>query len=122
MSNQQTVAILGASSDLNRYSYKAFQLLKEFGHNVLLISPKLESLEGYPVYASLNLAPQADTLTMYVGPAVSSKMTEEILRYRPRRIIFNPGSENIELQETLSAAGIKVEEACTLVLLKTHQF
>jgi hypothetical protein len=36
---------------------------------------------------------------------------------KPKRIIFNPGTENPELQRMAIQAGIKPIEACTLVML-----
>lgn len=119
----QNVAILGASDNPERYAYKAFHMLKEYGHKPFPVHPTLTTLEGTPVVAHLrDLKTPIDTLTMYVGPKISSGLTSEILALRPRRVIFNPGSENPELQKVLAATGIAVEEACTLVLLRTHQF
>lgn len=65
---------------------------------------------------------EADTITVYVNPSVSSGLEEAFLRARPRRVIFNPGAENPDLADRLREAGIEVEEACTLVLLNTGQF
>ncbi len=120
---QQKVAILGASSNPDRYSYKAFHMLKHYGHLPVPVSPKLKDLEGTPVLASLSdIRTPIDTLTMYVGPDLSNQLKNEILSLKPKRVIFNPGSENSVLQEELQKAGIHVVEACTLVLLKTDQF
>ena len=63
-----------------------------------------------------------DTLTMYVGPAISTGVADKIVALRPGRVIFNPGTENPELQGKLDGAGIPWEEACTLVLLNTGQY
>ena len=63
-----------------------------------------------------------DTITVYVNPAISDKYEKDILKVHPKRVIFNPGAENPKLAQHLSAAGIKVENACTLVLLRTDQF
>ena len=96
----QMVAILGASDNPERYSYKAFQMLKEYKHSPLPISPKLKELEGIKVYGSIGeISEKIDTLTMYVGPELSTKLKLEILKANPRRIIFNPGSENDLLQK-----------------------
>ncbi len=117
------VAILGASDNPERYAFKAFKMLKEYGHTPLPVTPKLTVLDGTPVYSMLDEVPRpVDTLTMYVGPAVSSSMLGQIISLKPRRVIFNPGAENPDLQNKLASAGILVEEACTLVLLKTNQF
>ena len=123
MKTAQTVAILGASADTDRYAFKAQRLLKQCGHRILPINPKLKEIDGDTVLPSLAMvAEPVDTLTVYVRPALSSAMAEEILALAPRRVIFNPGAENPRLEETLRHAGIASEDACTMVLLRTHQF
>lgn len=119
----QKVAILGASPNQDRFSYRAFKMLQEYGHTVLPVTPKVKMLEGVPTYPNLSdiLGP-IDTLTMYVGAEVSSRLKDQILKLRPPRIIFNPGSENPALEEELTKAGLRCLHACTLVLLSTKQF
>ena len=120
---KQTVAILGASEKKERYSYLAFKMLQDYGHTPLPVSPRLKDLEGTPVVASLaHISSPVDTLTMYVGPDKSSALLQDIIKLKPKRVIFNPGSENPSLQKELAQNGIAVEEACTLVLLRTNQF
>jgi predicted CoA-binding protein len=117
------VAILGASNNPSRYSYLAFKKLLAHGHRPFPVSPKLKELEGVPVVAGLGeLREPIDTITMYVGPDKSSQMEREILALKPRRVIFNPGSENPKLASALREAGAEVENACTLVLLASGQF
>lgn len=120
---KETVVVLGASENPERYSYQAFQLLKKYGHQPIPVNPRLESLEGEKVYAKLgDVKQKVDTLTVYVSPEKSSALDKEILQLNPKRIIFNPGAENPELEKVCEAAGIDVERACTLVLLRTNQF
>ena len=119
----RSVVVLGASDNPERYSNKAVLLLKQHGYNVIPVNPKLTALEGFAVAPRLEDVAQAvDTVSVYVGPAVSSAMLAEIVALKPQRVIFNPGSENPELMELLVQQGIAVEPACTLVLLKTNQF
>ena len=118
----QTVAVFGASNNPERYSHMAVVLLKEHHHTVIPIHPALESIAGLPVVKSLREAPPVDTLTLYVGAAKLPAMTDEIVRLRPRRVIFNPGTESSEVQAALDTAGIPWLEACTLVMLRTGQF
>lgn len=119
----ERVVILGASDKADRYSHKAQLLLSEHGHEVVPVHPKLASIEGVPVVADLSLiAGPVDTVTMYLGPATSGGLADKIAALRPHRVIFNPGSENPPLAAKLEAAGIAVEEACTLVLLRTGQY
>ncbi len=118
------VVVLGASNDPTRYSNMAMVNLREKGFKRLPVHPRETEVDGEKVYASLKeLAGQKiDTVTMYVGAGLSSKMTDELVALKPRRVIFNPGSENPELQKKLSQEGVEVIEACTLVMLRTGQF
>ena len=118
----ENVAILGASDKVDRYSYKAHRLLLEHGHKTYLVSPKTEEVEGQKVFKSLSELKKIDTLTMYVSPKISDSMIDEIISLKPGRVIFNPGTENQSLMDSLSKAKIKFEEACTLVLLSTGQY
>jgi predicted CoA-binding protein len=119
----QKVAILGASKNPERYSHRAFSMLKDYGHSPLPVNPGFSELEGVPVFAKLtDIKDPVDTLTMYVGPDISAKLKNEILQLKPKRVIFNPGSENPALEKDLEKAGIHIVDACTLVLLRTNQF
>ena len=100
----------------------ALVLLREHGHHVIPIHPALQHINGLPVTKSLREVPAADTLTLYVGPARLAPMIDDIVRLRPGRVIFNPGTESPELQAALDAAGIPWVEACTLVMLRTRTF
>ncbi len=122
----EVVAVIGASSDPSRYSYKAISLLKEYGHRPIPVHPREESVQGIKVVHNLGELAQAkdkvDTITVYVNPAISDKYEKDILAVHPKRVIFNPGAENPRLEDTLTQNGIKVENACTLVLLRISQF
>ena len=120
---QQNVVILGASDNPERYSYKAFKSLKKHGHITFPVSPTLKSLEGSVVMSDLSeIKSNVDTLTMYVNPKISTELKNKIISLKPKRVIFNPGSENPALEAELKKTGIEVIEACTLVMLATNQF
>jgi uncharacterized protein len=117
------VAILGASNKPERYSHQAVVLLARKGHSVFPVNPALAEIEGHPVFKRLaDIPAPVHTVTMYVSPSHSIGMADQILAARPERVIFNPGTENPELEEKLAAGGIEIVHACTLVLLRTHQF
>jgi predicted CoA-binding protein len=122
----EVVAVLGASSDPSRYSYKAMEMLEEFGHKAIPVHPRETEVLGIRVFSSLgDLAQSAtkiDTVTVYVNPAISSKAQSDFIKLHPKRVIFNPGAENPELENILKSYGIEVQNACTLVLLRTHQY
>lgn len=120
MGTQERVAILGASADAERFSNQAQRMLKQHGHAVVPVSPKETLIDGEPVMPSLAaIEGPVDTLTLYVRPAISSQQEAEILALAPRRVVFNPGTENPPLEQALRAAGIACVEACTLVMLRT---
>lgn len=120
---KEKVAIIGASNKMDRYSNKAMHALEEHEHEVFLVHPRLQTIEGHNVYECLEgIEEDLDTITIYISPPLQKSIADEILSSRVKRVIFNPGTENPELAKRLEAAGIKVEEACTLVLLSTDQF
>ena len=117
------VAVLGASNKPERYSHQAVVLLAKKGHAVFPIHPALAEIDGHRVFKRLaDVSAPLHTVTMYVSPALSAGLAGEILAAKPARVIFNPGTENPELEEKLAAAGIDVLHACTLVMLRTGQF
>lgn len=119
----ERVVIIGASDNPERYSHQAQLLLRQHGHEVVPVHPKLAEIEGVPVVADVSaISGPVDTVTLYVGPQISLTLKDKLIALKPRRVIFNPGTENEALEESLIAAGIACEEACTLVLLRTGQF
>lgn len=119
----ETVAVIGASPIEERYSNKAIRLLSQYDHNPIPVAPKHEMIEGKKVYRSLGDIPdKVDTVTMYVKPSRQEEIIPEIVKLSPRRVIFNPNTENQGAYDTLKQAGIEVVEACTLVLLRTNQY
>jgi predicted CoA-binding protein len=119
----EKVAILGASDNPERYAHKAYKMLQEYGHQVYPVNPHIDKIEEDNVFPSLTALPdQVDTVTLYVNPQRLPPYLEQIKKLNPKRVIFNPGTESKEIEEELAKAGIKTEEACTLVLLRTNQF
>lgn len=120
----EVVAVIGASSDQNRYSHQAMLLLTEKGHEAIPVHPREEAILGKKVIHNLMdlVGKKIDTVTVYVNPEISNKYKDAILAIHPKRVIFNPGAENPELGLALTAKGILVEDACTLVLLRTGQY
>ena len=120
------VVVLGASSRPERYANMCMTLLGEKGHSAIPVNPKETMVLGHYCYQTLDAVkkdhPQVDTLTLYVNPDVSTQMEEEILSLKPKRVIFNPGTENHHLQRRLEAENVECIEACTLVMLRTGQF
>ena len=121
--SSETVAILGASRKPERYAFKAMELLKEYGHKPVPVNPAFDEILGEKCYPGIGAVPRPiDTVTLYLRPARSNPLIEEILSVNPRRIIMNPGAENETLAEQARDRGIEVIEGCTLVMLRTGTF
>jgi len=121
--SQMNVLIIGASQKEERYSHKAMKLLWEHGHKVLLFHPKLKQILGHKVINSWSEKfPPVDTITVYVNPLVLGKMKEAVANLKPRRMIFNPGTQDEQLLAYFQDKGIQTLQACTLVMLKTDRF
>ncbi len=115
--------IIGASHKKTRFSNKAMHMLMEHGHKVFLYHPKIAEIEGIPVVQDLSeVVNKIDTVTLYVRPELLKAMTDEVLSIRPKRIIFNPGTEDQDLMEGFRQAGIEVFEACTVVMLQADEY
>ncbi len=117
------VVVLGASAKPDRYSNQAVKLFAENGYNVIPVHPSGIPVNGLTTVKHLSeLNIPVDTLSIYVNASLSSSLKDEILDLSPGRIIFNPGTENDKLEKICQENNIIVEEACTLVLLKTNSF
>jgi predicted CoA-binding protein len=124
MSNKtHIVAVLGASAKPERYSNMAIHMLREYDHQVIPVHPKLDEIDGIPVVKHLGMIKErVDTLTLYVGPARSAGLADDIIALKPGRVIFNPGTESPELENLCLANDIPILKACTLVMLRCGQF
>lgn len=119
----ETVAVLGASPKVERYSNRAILELAQHGHRVLPVNPACDAIHGHPCYKNLEtIDSTVDTLTLYVGAARSAELQQAILGLKPKRIIMNPGAENDSLEQQAQTRGIEVVRGCTLVMLQTGQF
>ena len=114
--------VLGASTDPSRYANKAIKLLHSHNHEVVAVGLDEGSVSGVPIIHDVPVDGDIDTITLYLNPVRQKLYYDKILNLKPRRIIFNPGTENNELNKLANAEGIETEEACTLVLLNTGQY
>jgi predicted CoA-binding protein len=114
--------LIGASSNPERYSYKAIQMLLQQGYpcEALALRPghigDLVFQVGTPNFDSI------DTVTLYINAGHQATYIDYVISLKPRRIIFNPGTENPILVAAASKNNIHCEMACTLVLLQTGQY
>ncbi len=116
------VLILGASLNPQRYSWLALNDLVDAGHEVFAIGTREGELRGIDIKRDLIYESNLHTVTLYIGPQHQTAYFKYLVDLHPKRVIFNPGTENHKLEELLQDNGIETIHACTLVMLRTHQF
>ncbi|MFC4263380.1 CoA-binding protein [Ferruginibacter yonginensis] len=114
--------VLGASTNTERYSNMAVKKLQLHQHPVVAIGNKIGTINDTPIIKETPDINDVDTVTLYLNPTNQQPYYDYILSLHPKRIIFNPGTENKTLEKIATEKGIQTIEACTLVLLATNQF
>jgi predicted CoA-binding protein len=121
MKNKKTL-VLGASTKPERYAFKAIESLVANGHSVLAIGQHAGEVSGIKIQTKLIPIKNIDTVTLYLNPLRQREYYNYIIEAKPKRVVFNPGTENPQFYQLLQSNGIAVEVACTLVLLATNQY
>ncbi|MEH6304102.1 CoA-binding protein [Olivibacter sp. CPCC 100613] len=114
--------ILGATTNPARYAYLAANRLNAAGHEIVNIGIKKGSVAGVNIVPAGAPLPDIHTVTLYIGPKLQPQYYDYLMKTKPKRIIFNPGTENDELATLAKMNGIEPVYACTLVLLSTGQY
>jgi len=114
--------IIGASSNPTRYSFLAAQKLIYFGHQVLLIGRRAGSALGEEIHMEKVKWNDVDTVTLYINPRHQPDYYDYIISLNPKRVIFNPGTENSQFENILISKNIIPIQACTLVLLSIGEY
>lgn len=122
MATSKKTLVMGASSNPERYAYKAIKMLQRFGHPVVAVGKKEDEVDGLRIEKQQISFENVDTVTLYLNPMDQKQYYDYIIGLKPKRVIFNPGTENPELYTLLRQNGIEIEVACTLVLLSTNQY
>jgi len=121
MSTKKTL-VMGASENTDRYSNMAIRRLRQYDHPVLAVGLKNGKVLDVDIVSARPEFTDVDTVTLYVGPERLVADHDYILSLKPRRVIFNPGTEDGGFEGRLRNAGVEVVEACTLVMLSTGQY
>ena len=120
--NPKKTVLLGATENPSRYSYLAVEKLNRYNHPVIAIGKQAGRIGNTKIIAEHPDEKDVDTVTLYLNPRLQKQYYDYIISLHPKRIIFNPGTENDELAELAIKNNIKPMEACTLVLLSTGQY
>ena len=119
----KNVAVLCGSREFESYSYKTVELLREKGYHPVVVYPGGSPISDVAVKDSLKeILEDIDTVSVYASKNASMQLEADIIELKPRRVIFNPGTENDNLRERLELNGIQAIEASTLILLRLGRF
>ncbi len=122
MSKNKPTVVIGASPNSDRYSYKATVSLQQHQQTVYPIGIRNGKINDLEIITNKPKLENIDTVTLYVGPDNQAAWMDYIFSLNPKRIIFNPGTENPEFETLAESKGIEALEACTLVLLSINQY
>lgn len=114
--------VLGASPNTSRFSNKAVNLLDSNNHEVIPVGIRKGNINGIEIIIGKPNVKDVHTVTLYVGPARQKDYYDYILSLKPKRIIFNPGTENDDFENLAKQQNIEVVENCTLVMLNQDVF
>ena len=114
--------VLGATDNPARYAYLAVEKLLRFKHEVVPVGQKQTDVLGLKIQTGQPSIENIDTVTLYLNPKNQEQYYNYILSLKPKRIIFNPGTENQEFEKMAEANGIETVEGCTLVMLSAGQY
>jgi hypothetical protein len=122
--NTKKTVIIGATPDPSRYAYLAAQMLTSYGHEIVPLSIKTGTVFGVEILdiRQRPVIDGVDTVTLYIGPQRQPEWYDYILGLKPKRIIFNPGTENEVFEKMAEEQSVEALEACTLVLLRSRQY
>jgi len=114
--------VLGASPNPARYSYLATKRLNQAGHEVIALGLRPGMIGETPITQGRPDIEGVDTVTLYINPSLQKDWYDYLINLHPKRILFNPGTENSELEQIAQSNNIETERACTLVLLGTDSY
>jgi uncharacterized protein len=116
--------IIGATPDRSRYAFLAANMLQQYENEFVPVSIKTGEVLGKEILDLRKRPPikDVDTVTLYIGTRRQPEWYDYILSLKPKRIIFNPGTENSELEKLAEDQGIETVVGCTLVMLGSRQY
>jgi predicted CoA-binding protein len=120
--HMKNTLIVGASSNPSRYAYLAAQRLTKMGHSIFLLGRRKGSVLNQDIHLEKINWPDIDTVTLYVNPSHQPEYYDYIISLKPKRVIFNPGTENPEFEIMLRSKNIIPVDGCTLVMLASGQY
>lgn len=118
----KSTIVIGASSNPERYSYKAVMSLLKHEHTVIPIGIKQGKINDLDIFVGKPIIGNIHSVSLYVGITNQTEWIPYILQLKPKRLIFNPGTENPDFFKLAQEQGIECIEACTLVMLSIGNY
>jgi predicted CoA-binding protein len=122
MPGKKKTVVLGASANPARYSYLAINRLRAHEHPVVAVGKKEGKVADVEISKDHIPETGVDTITLYLNPKNQVEYYDYIMNLAPKRIIFNPGTENEHLIKMAEENHIEPVIGCTLVMLSTGQY
>ncbi|MCB9261650.1 MAG: CoA-binding protein [Flavobacteriales bacterium] len=122
MKSDKKTLVLGASPNPERYAFRAANLLKSKGYEIVQLGKRTGVVAGQNIETKAQFFDDIHTVTLYLGPQNQKEYYQYLIALQPKRVVFNPGTENDELIKLLQKNGIETLEACTLVMLNLGNY
>ena len=122
MTSKKRTLVIGASENPHRYSHKAIRSLLKKGIDVVAIGKREGQVEHVNISTQVSEEENIDTVSLYINPNHQNAYEDILMDLKPKRVIFNPGTENPNLENKLKSKGIQTLKACTLVMLASNQY
>jgi predicted CoA-binding protein len=122
MTKNKKTLVLGATTKPERPAFKAIEMLVGNGHSVLALGQNTGEVAGIKINTKAIPLKNIDTVSLYINPARQRDYYNYVIEAKPKRVLFNPGTENPEFYQLLELNNIKFEAACTLVLLTLNKY
>jgi hypothetical protein len=116
------VVVLGASPDPGRYSYRAVRQLVKRNYEVVAIGKKKGLIGDILIETGQPPIQDVHTILIYLSPHHQGEIFDYVLSLRPKRVIFNPGTESPEFEEILISHNVEVVHDCSLVMMAMDRF
>jgi len=122
MTKNKKTLIIGATTKPEKAAFKAIEMLVAKGHSVLALGQNAGEVSGIKISTKAVPVTKIDTISLYINPTRQRDYYNYIVEAKPKRVLFNPGTENPEFYQLLELNNIKFEAACTLVLLTLNKY
>jgi hypothetical protein len=114
----KVVAVIGASSNRNKFGNKALRAYERQGYAVLAINPNEKEVEGHRTYASvLDVPGPIDMATVYVPPEIGVLVMEELAKKQIPEVWLNPGADGDDVVARGRELGLKTIQACSIIAI-----